>query len=172
MDNPYASPQVPIDDSLESQQEQPEKNGLFLQLAVVAFFVGLAPIIAWNLSRMDVDLYSYRPGVPKDFAILSSYLYCLIVAMIVNLFVRRGTLHFLKRPEFWIANLKNLHFIVFIWVIFWGGTCLAIQEGVVRIVGEEEWFQIAIVTWACCLQFLLWHAILHGRSIFPKSLGR
>ena len=169
MENPYTPPMTTVDNEPDDRpvESQPEPNGLFLQLAVVAILMSIAPIIAWLMSMTGDRALAYSPGAPRDYPILLGYILCLAVASVVNLFLTRGSLRVLGEPYFWKSNLRNVHLTVIVWAVFCGGLCWAIDERAVRIVGEKEWFQIAIVTFSASLQFLLWHAMATRRTVPP-----
>ena len=167
MENPYEPPISSTETTTEETQPRAETNGLFLQLGVAAFFLSIASVGVWMLARIEDDLYSSSPGRPKDYSVLICFLYGLVFASIVNLFMPRGRIKVLRDIEFWKANLRNLHLTAIVWAVICGVGCWAIDARVFRIVGEQEWFQIAIVLFAASLQFFLWHGMANGKRGFP-----
>ena len=157
------------------------KNGIFLNLAVVAFFLSIASSVAFWLSFCGGRLAHY-PGSPSDEAVLYSFLFGLVCSHIVILFLPRSSFAALFSIHFIKMVLRSLVIIIPCWLIVaLGGSELSdplyVQIAIESLTGvtrwEEEWFQISYVLLSTSLTFLTWHVLFHKRSgIYPSIFSR
>jgi len=136
-------------------------NGLFVKLAVVAFFLAISSSASYGLSFLDTGFAHYA-GSPNDEAILYSFLYGLVLSQITTLFLPEGRLHTLFSMRFLSVFIRSLIFIVPVWLLLaWGGSALmnwCFKHGsFFNFEGEKEWFQISLVLLSASITLLTWH---------------
>ena len=134
-------------------------NYIFLKLSIIVFCLSLSSISSYFLSLNEGRL-SVSKGIPSDEAILYSFLYGLVIAQIINLFVGEGSILKLLQKEIALTVLKSLPVIASIWGIIAGGGSHLSEEAFSKnsyFSGESEWFQIFFVLLATGVTFVVWH---------------
>ena len=143
-------------------------NGIFMKLAMVALMLSLSSSASYLLSFYGGRL-GHRDGSPTDEAILYSFLYGLVLASVVNLFLTRGSVISLVSRHFGRVVVKSLVVVAPVWLVLALGGSMLIDDVWSQFEGEKEWFQISLVLAASSLTLVTWSILYHRSPTRPDT---